>query len=167
MLRIFSTLIGNALLLALIATLACGCSRTPPPQAKVAAVQPDIPGVKAYLAGVAAIAADDSEQAQRLLLDAVHQNQGLAEAWFDLGHIKVTMAPGLMKNDELRAMVLFREGLQFEQQARKLLDEGRITVWNPDEVEKAREKMEVDLRDADHALADEDSLREALRLRVY
>jgi hypothetical protein len=77
------------------------------------------------------------------------------------------MAPRLMKSDELRALVLFREGLQFEQQARKLIDEGRITVWNPDEVEKAREKMEVDLRDADHALADEDSLREALRLRVY
>jgi membrane-bound lytic murein transglycosylase B len=168
MLRIFSTLIGNALVLVLTAALACGCSRPPPPQAKaVAPVQPDIPGVKAYRAGVAAIAADDSEQAQRLLLDAVHQNQGLAEAWFDLGHIKVTMAPRLMKNDELQAMVLFREGLQFEQQARKLLDEGRITVWNPDEVEKAREKMEVDLRDADHALADEDSLREALRLRVY
>ena len=77
------------------------------------------------------------------------------------------MAPGLFKTDELRAMVLFREGMQFEQQALKMLDEDKLTVWNPADAERAREKMTVDLRDADRALADEDSLREALRTRIY
>jgi hypothetical protein len=116
---------------------------------------------------MAALAENDRERAQRLLLDAVHQNPGLAEGWFDLGHLEVTMAPGLMKDDELKAMVLYREGLQFEQQARKLFDEGKVSLWTPAELDQARERLEVDLRDVDRALADEGSLRESLRLRVY
>jgi hypothetical protein len=170
MLRTFSTFTKiDALIVVLTAVLICGCGRKPPPEpAPPPAITPhDIAGVKAYRSGVAAVAAGDVDQAQGLLLDAVHQNQNLAEAWFELGHLKVTVAPGLLRTDELKAMVLFREGLQFEQQARKLIDEGKLTVWSPEEAEQARAKIEVDLRDADRALADEDSLREALRLRVY
>jgi hypothetical protein len=168
MLRIFCRLTGGAWLPMLAATLVCGCSGKPPPPPKSPPPAPvEIPGEKIYRAGIAAIVADDRDQAQRLLHDAVRLNPGLAEAWFDLGHLEVSMAPGLFKEDELKALVLYREGLQFEQQARKLLDEGRITLWTPAQVDQAREKLDVDLRDADHALTDEESLRESLRLRIY
>jgi len=161
--------ICSALAVMLSTLLVCGCGRKapPPPRPAPAPVQPEIPGVKAYQDGRAALAADDQEQAQRLLRDAIHLNANLTEAWFELGHLEVTAAPALAKSDELKAMVLFREGLEFEQQARNLLDEGKTTVWTPTEAEEARAKMDVDLRDSDRALADGDSLREALRLRVY
>ena len=167
MLRTFSTFI------ILLATLICGCGhdRKPAPAAPAAAPPAaqhnEIPGVKAYRAGLAALATDDPDRAQSLLLDAIHQNKELAEAWFELGHLKVTLAPKLTQADELKAMVIFREGLQFEQEARKLIDQDKIFVWTPDQVDQARVKLESDLRDADRALADEDSLREALRQRVY
>jgi hypothetical protein len=64
-------------------------------------------------------------------------------------------------------MVIFREGLQFVQEARKLIDQDKVAIWTPAEVDEARIKIEADLRDADRALGDEDSLREALRQRVY
>jgi hypothetical protein len=149
---------------------ACGKNPTPAPAAApapVAFAPAEIAGVKAYQAGVAALAADDPELARRMFLDAMHQNQHLAEAWFELGHLQIKLAPGVFKSDELQAMSMFREGMQFEQEARKLLDQDRITVWTPEQVQRARDTMEVDLRDADRALVDEDSLREALRLRIY
>lgn len=161
--------LGGALAVMLSTLLVCGCGRKapqPPPAAR-APLRPEIPGLKAYQDGRAALAADDQEEAQRLLREAIHLNTNLTEAWFELGHLEVTTAPALAKSDELKAMVLFREGLEFEQQARNLLDEGKTTVWTPPEAEEARAKMEVDLRDSDHALADGESLREALRLRVY
>jgi hypothetical protein len=167
MLRTFSTFT------ILLSALICGCGhdRKPAPAPQATGPAPaqynEIAGLKAYRAGLAALAADDPDQAQSLLLDAVHQNKDLAEAWFELGHLKVKLAPGMMQADELKAMVLFREGLQFVQEARKLIDQDKIVVWTPGEVDQARVKMESDLRDVDRALADEDSLREALRQRVY
>jgi len=157
------------LALMLSTLLVCGCGRKapPPPPPARASLRPEIPGLKAYQAGRAALASHDEEEAQRLFRDAVHLNKDLTEAWFELGHLEVTMAPALAKTDELKAMVLFREGLEFEQQARQLLDEGKATVWTEPQAEEARTKLEVDLRDSDRALADGDSLREALRLRVY
>ena len=169
MLRTFSTLSSRRVLeVAVTALLMCGCGRKPPtPTPPAPVVSHQIAGLKSYHEGLAALKADDQEQAQRLLLDAVHQNTNLTEAWYELGHLKVTMAPSLFKTDELKALVLFREGMQFEQQALKLLDEDKITAWTPAEVEQARDKMALDLRDADRALVDEDSLREALRTRIY
>ena len=151
-----------------LSTGVIGCSRkpAPPPPAPVRA-KPDILGLSAYQAGRDALAANDQQQAQRHFREAIHVNTSFTEAWYELGRLEVSMAPALAKSDELKAMVMFREGLEFEQQARKLLDEGKIRVWTPDQVEAARDKLELDLRDADHALADEDSLREALRVRVY
>jgi tetratricopeptide (TPR) repeat protein len=158
----------------LLSALICGCGHdrkppaAPPPQTGPAPAQyNELAGLKAYRAGLAALAADDLDKAQSLLLDAVHQNKDLAEAWFELGHLKVKLAPGMMQTDELKAMVTFREGLQFVQEARKLIDQDKIAIWTPAEVDQARVKMESDLRDADRALADEESLREALRQRVY
>ena len=156
----------------LLTALICGCGHdprpaAPPPPTAPAPAQYEPAGAKAYRAGLAALAANDPEEAQSLLLDAVHQNKELAEAWFELGHLKVKLAPGMMKTDELKAMVTFREGLQFVQEAHNLIDQDKIAIWTPAEVDQARVKMESDLRDADRALADEDSLREALRQRVY
>ena len=170
MLRTFSTIFSHrALRVALTALLICGCSRQPPPSPpQPAPVAPhEAAGVRSYKEAMVALGADDKEKAERLLLDAIHQNTHLAEAWYELGHLKVIMAPDLFKTDELKALMIFREGMQFEQQALKLLDEDKITVWKPAEVDVAREKMDVDLRDADRALVDEESLREALRTRIY
>ncbi len=149
-----------------------GCGHDHKPSASVSkgpapAQYNELAGLKAYRAGIASLAANDPDSAQRLLLDAVHENKDLAEAWFELGHIKIKLAPGMMQADELKAMVVFREGLQFEQEALKLIDQGKVLIWTPSQVDDARVKMEADLRDADRALADEDSLREALRQRVY
>jgi hypothetical protein len=158
---------------ALLAVLLCGCGQDRKP---VAVAQPtgpapaqynELAGLKAYRAGVAALAANDEDNAQSLLLDAIHQNKDLTEAWFELGHLKIKLAPSLMQADELKAMVLFREGLQFVLEARKLIDQDKIAIWTPAQLDEARVKMEADLRDVDRALADEDSLREALRQRIY
>jgi hypothetical protein len=160
-------LINLALALWLIST-GIGCSRKPPPPLPAPVrSKPDILGLSAYQAGRDALAANDQEQAQRRFREAIHVNASFTEAWYELGRLEVSMAPALAKTDELKAMVMFREGLEFEQQARKLIDEGKIRVWTPAQVEAARDKLYLDLRDADHALADEDSLREALRVRVY
>jgi hypothetical protein len=161
---------SRALLIALAAALVAGCSKPPPPPAPKPASLPvkyEAPGLEPYKAGLAAVAAHDPEQAQSLFLDAVHRNTKLTEAWYELGRVKVAMAPAIAKTDELRALALFREGLQFEQQARQLMESGKFAVWTAEEADAARALLDNDLRDADHILADEDSLREALRLRVY
>jgi hypothetical protein len=157
----------------LLSALICGCGhdRKPAAVARPAGPAPaqynELAGLKAYRAGVAALSANDQDQAASLLLDAIHQNKDLAEAWFELGHLKIKLAPAMMHADELKAMVIFREGLQFVQEARKLIDQDKVAIWTPAEVDEARIKIEADLRDADRALGDEDSLREALRQRVY
>jgi hypothetical protein len=160
--------LANLALAMWLGASAIGCSRKPPPPppAPVQA-KPDILGLSAYQAGLDALAANDQEQAQRRFREVIHLNTSFTEAWYELGRLEVSMAPTLAKTDELKAMVMFREGLEFEQQARKLLDEGKIRVWTPAQAEAARDKLDLDLRDADHALADEESLREALRVRVY
>ena len=161
---------SRALLIALAGALMAGCSKPPAAPAPKPAPMPvkyEPPGLKSYQEGLAAVAAHDQEQAQALFLEAVHRNNKFTEAWYELGRVKVAMAPALAKTDELKAMVLFREGLQFEQQARELLESGKVTVWTADEVDTARARLDTDLRDAERILADEDSLREALRLRVY
>jgi len=147
-----------------------GCSKPPPPPPPKPApvvVKYEAPGLQAYQAGLAALAAHDQEQAQSLFLETVHRNTTFTEAWYELGRVKVAMAPAMAKTDELRALSLFREGLQFEQQARQLMESGKVTVWTPEEADAARARLDNDLREADRILADEDSLREALRLRVY
>jgi len=157
----------------LLTALICGCGHDRKPAAPAQPPGPapaqynELAGLKAYRAGIAALAANDRDQAQSLLLDAVHQNKDLAEAWFELGHLKIKLAPGMMQADELKAMVMFREGLQFVQEANKLIDQDKIAIWTPSELDQAHMKIEADLRDADRALADEDSLREALRERVH
>jgi hypothetical protein len=48
----------------------------------------------------------------------------------------------MMHADELKAMVIFREGLQFVQEARKLIDQDKVAIWTPAEVDEARIKIE-------------------------
>ena len=61
----------------------------------------------------------------------------------------------------------FREGLQAEQEALRLLNEGKLSVWSVEEQAKAREVMDLDLRGVEEALGDEEALTEALRVRIY
>jgi len=158
---------GHAFAFVLCAALNA-CSTKPPPQAPAPPpAKVEMVGLKAYQAGRQALAANDSEAALKQFKDAVHLNTSFTEAWYEVGRLEVSIAPSLAKSDELKALVLFREGLQFEQQARRLLDEGKVRIWTPDETDAARVRLESDLRDADHVLADEDALREALRMRVY
>ncbi len=126
---------------------------------------------KAEIAGVGiyreALATEDSEEALRLLEQAVRANPRLAEAWYDVGRRKVTLAPHIVKLDELRGIQIFREGLEAEKEALRLLDAGKVTIWNTAEEDQARATLAIDLANVDETLADQESLLRALRVRTY
>ena len=145
-----------------------GCGKGGSPKAPAPAAQPV---QRAEIAGVAiyrrALAAQDSEEALRLLEQATRANPHLAEAWYDLGRRKVKLAPEIVKTDELQGIQVFREGLEAEKEALRLLDAGNVTIWGADEEEQARAVLTTDLANVDEALAEQDSLLRALRVRTY
>jgi tetratricopeptide (TPR) repeat protein len=155
--------------MALSAALVAGCGKgiSPPPAPSPAAV----PVKKAEIAGVGiyreALAAQDSEEALRLLEQAVRANPRLAEAWYEVGRQKVRLAPDILKSDELRGIQVFREGLEAEKEASRLLDAGKVTVWNAAEEDQARATLATDLANVNETLADQESLLRALRVRTY
>jgi hypothetical protein len=114
-----------------------------------------------------ALAAQDSEETFRLLQEALQANPRLAEAWYEKGRLKVKLAPDILRTDELQAMATFREGLEAEREALRLLDAGEVTVWTPQEQAHARTVLEADMVNVDEVLADPESLLYALRVRVY
>ena len=161
-LRIGFTIAVSAALLA-----GCGKGISPPPAPSPAAV----PVKKAEIAGVGiyreALAARDSEEALRLLEQAVRANPRLAEAWYEVGRQKLKLAPDIVKLDELRGIQIFREGLEAEKEALRLLDAGKATVWNAAEEDQARAMLATDLANVDETLADQESVLRALRVRTY
>ena len=162
------------LLFAILLALAIGftaCSKTSPhpqgstPKSAVVPVQSaEIAGVRTYLE---AFAADDADERLRLLELAVRSNPRLAEAWYELDRIKVRRAPVVIKTDELQAVAMFREGLEAEQEAMRLLESGKVVIWTGEEELRAREILAVDLANANEVMADQDSLLNALRMRTY
>ena len=146
-----------AILLCCVALTACGKGSSAPAHAPVAA-----PVQKAEIAGVRtyreALAAQDGEETLRLLEQAVRANPRLAEAWYELGRLKVKRAPDVVKSDELQAIAMFREGLESEKEASRLLDAGQVAVWTPAEQDQARETLARDLVNIDEVLADQVSL---------
>ncbi len=62
---------------------------------------------------------------------------------------------------------MFRERLEAEKEALRLLDAGNVTIWGAAEVEQARTLLATDLVNVDATLADQDSLLRALRVRTY
>lgn len=157
---------GAAMLFCAAALTGCGKGSSPPAPAPVA-----VPVQRAEIAGVGtyreALAAQDEEETLRLLEQAVRANSHLAEAWYELGRLKVKRAPDIVKRDELQAIAMFREGLEAEKEASRLLDAGQVTVWTPAEQDQAREVLARDLANVDEALADQESLLTALRMRTY
>lgn len=158
--------VGALVLLSVAAISGCGergSSRAPTPTAQ--------PVHKVEIAGVAdyrrALATDDSDEALLLLEQAIRSNPRLAEAWYEQGRRKVKLAPEIVKTDELHAMQLFREGLQAEKEALRLLDAGNVTIWGAADEEQARAALATDLANVDETLADQDSLLSALRVRAY
>ncbi len=125
----------------------------------------EIAGVRTFREAVAA--AEDGDERLRLLELTVRSNPHLAEAWYELGRIKVRRAPVVIKTDELQAVAMFREGLEAEQEALRLLESGKIVVWTNEEEMRARETLAVDLANANEVMADQDSLLNALRMRTY
>jgi hypothetical protein len=159
---------GAAILFTAAALTGCGKGSSPPPPAPAPAA---IPVQRAEIAGVGtyreALATQDSEETLRLLEQAVRANPHLAEAWYELGRLKVKRAPDIVKTDELQAIATFREGLEAEKEASRLLDAGKVVVWTPAEQDQAREMLARDLVNVDEVLADQESLLTALRMRTY
>jgi tetratricopeptide (TPR) repeat protein len=126
---------------------------------------------KSEIAGVGiyrdALTAPDREEAIRLLEQAVRANPRLAEAWYEMGRQKVMLAPNIVKVDEVRGTQVFREGLEAEKEALRLLDEGKVTVWTAAEEDQARTMLATDLANVDETLADQESSLRALRVRTY
>ena len=149
-------------------TVSCGRDNkpapAPPPQPVVQ--QRYIAGVESYKLGMAALEAKDTEEARRLLRKATLENRELAEAWYQLGHLQVSLAPELSKTEEYPALAMFRDGLEMEREALRLLDDGKVSIWSDEEQTTARTVMDADLMGADEALADPTALAEALRMRV-
>ncbi|HTO43222.1 MAG TPA: hypothetical protein VML56_04025 [Burkholderiales bacterium] len=166
-------IVRRALLTARLALAIClaACSKTSPqPQAPPVnlAMTPvqsaEIAGVKDYKL---AFETEDLDERLRLLEVAVRANPRLTEAWYELGRLKVKRAPIVIKANELQAVAMFREGLEAEQEALRLLDSGKIAVWTGDEEIQARETLATDLANANEVMADQDSLLNALRMRTY
>lgn len=164
----------RCLLLAILLAPAIGltaCSRSNPNPQAPPAKSVAIPVQSAQIAGVGtyheALATEDADERLRLLELAVRANPGLAEAWYELGRAKVKRAPMVIKVDELQAVAMFREGLEAEQEALRLLDSGKVVVWTGEEEIRARETVAVDLANANEVMADQDSLLNALRMRTY
>ncbi|MEO8628591.1 MAG: hypothetical protein ABI612_10890 [Betaproteobacteria bacterium] len=150
------------------ALVACGRDSAPRPPPAPPKPQPvAIAGVDAYRQGLAAVQAQDHEGAVLLLRQATRNNHELAEAWYEKGRIQIQHAVPAFKTNELLALEEFREGLQAEQEALRLLNEGKVSVWSEEEQAKAREVMDLDLRGAEEALGDQEALTQALRLRIY
>jgi hypothetical protein len=145
---------------------ACGKASSPPPPAPSAT-----PVRKAQIAGVEtyrhALATEDGEESLRLLEQAVRANPRLTEAWYEVGRRKVKLAPDIVKLDELQGIQVFREGLEAEKEALRLLDAGKVTIWNAAEEDQARATLAIDLANVDETLADQESLLRALRVRTY
>jgi hypothetical protein len=116
---------------------------------------------------MSALAAGNEEEASGLLERSVRTNSKLTEAWYELGRIKVKRAPDLAKSDEQAGIVMFREGLEAEREALRLIDAGQAALWTNEDQLQAREKLDADLVNTGEALNDEASLREALRMRVH
>ena len=133
-----------AALAALCAALLAGCgddrhrAKTPPAPAAIHVAPTPIPGLKTYRKALAELAAKEEDEAVRLLEQSVRANSHLAEAWYELGRIKVRRAPELVKSDELAGVVSFRDGLLAEREARRLLDAGQAAVWTSEEQIDAR-----------------------------
>jgi hypothetical protein len=156
-----------AILLAAALLTGCGRDNKPPPAPTTRVVQPAPPS----LAGVdlyrQALATKDTEESSHLLEEAVHANPRLAEAWYALGRLRLKLAPEIVKTDEMRGVMMFREGLQAEREALGLLDAGKVTVWSKAEEEEARTALARDLLNVDEVMGDQESLLAALRLRTY
>jgi hypothetical protein len=156
-----------AVLLAAALLWSCGKTDKPPAPAKAAptqrTLQVAIPGVETYRQ---ALATQDTEEALRLLHDAVRLNPKLAEAWYAIGRIKMKLAPDVVRTDESKGVLLFHESLEAEREALALLDGGHRTVWSAEEEDQARMTLASDLQDVDQVTADRDSLLAALRLRT-
>jgi len=158
-----------ALLVLFAGVAACG-KTSPHPQAPTAnsTVVPvqsaEIAGVRTYRE---AFETEDMDQRLRLLELAVRANPHLTEAWYELGRFKVERAPEVIKTDELQAVAMFREGLEAEQEALRLLDAGNVLVWTDEDEIRAREALAADLANANEVMADQESLLNALRMRTY
>ena len=156
-----------AVLLAAALLSSCGKSDEPPPPVKAAPtqrmLQVAIPGIEPYHQ---ALGTQDTEDALRLLQDAVRANPKLAEGWYAIGRIKMKLAPEIVKTDENKGVLVFREGLEAEREALALLDRGHRTVWSPGEEEQARMTLANDLQDVDQVMGDRESLLAALRVRT-
>ncbi|PWT72203.1 MAG: hypothetical protein C5B46_07100 [Proteobacteria bacterium] len=149
----------------------CGKEKAPPkPPPAVQAHQPApkiIAGADEYRRGKSLLTEGRETDALRLLEQSVRANSKLTEAWYELGRIKVKRAPELSKSDEQAGVVMFREGLEAEKEALRLIDAGATVFWSEDDRVQAREQLDTDLANAGDALNDEDTLRQALRMRVH
>ena len=154
-----------------LALASCGNDKPPAksvPAPKVQPVRPRaIPGADQYRKAMSALAAGNEEEATTLLEQSVRTNSKLTEAWYELGRINVKRAPVVFKSDEQAGIVMFREGLEAEREALRLIDAGQAVLWTNEDQLQAREKLDADLVNTGEALNDEDSLREALRMRVH
>ena len=170
---LFGSWLHAAALAALCTALLAGCGddkhRAKPPAAPGAKRTPRVetPGVSIYRKALAELAAKDGDEAVRLLEQSVRTNSRLAEAWYELGRVKVRRAPVLVQSNELAGVVSFREGLMAEKEARRLIDAGQAALWTSDEQIDAQMNLDADLQNADQLLGDPDALREALQLRVH
>jgi tetratricopeptide (TPR) repeat protein len=158
--------LGLTIAVSVASIAACGKANPPPPPTPSVA-----PVKKAEIAGVEtyrhALASEDSEESLRLLEQAVRANPRLAEAWYEVGRRKMKLAPDIVKLDELQGIQVFREGLEAEREALRLLDTGKVTIWNAAEEDEARATLATDLANVDQTLADQESLLRALRVRTY
>jgi len=166
------TRLRGAALAALCIALLAGCGEDKH-RAKAAAApavkrtpRVEAPGVKTYREALAELAAKDDAEALRLLEESVRANPRLAEAWYELGRLKVRRAPALVPSDELAGVASFREGLISEKEARRLIDDGQARLWSHEEQIDAQVALDADLANAERLLGDPDALREALLLRV-
>jgi hypothetical protein len=155
-----------AALIAALALTGCGKEAAPPPAPPLAQPlrQAPIAGVETYRA---ALAAPSDEERLALLEQAVRANWRLPEAWYELGRLKLKLAPQAVKTDEADGVRIFRAGLEAEQEAWRLIEAGEVSLWSAAEETQARAALAADLVGAEETLQTPEASLVALRQRTY
>jgi hypothetical protein len=153
-------------LIAACALMGCGkeISQSPAPPPAQPLRQAPIAGVETYRR---ALAEPDDDERLGLLEQAVRANARLPEAWYELGRLKLKLAPQAAKTDEAAGVQMFRGALEAEQEAWRLIEAGKVSLWSAAEEMQARIALEADLTGAEETLRTPEASLAALRQRVY
>lgn len=127
--------------------------------------RPDADVMRVYEAGRDAVRSGDLASGAAHLERAVALQPDFTEAWYNLGAALSNLAiQATRAGDEDLAVRLFRKAVDSKKRSKALMDRGVWYLYGPADQAEVRSDVQNALEDADDVLADEKSLRAALRI---